>query len=185
MKPIDARDRSTLIASLTGNAAPEYLFFWGHRIPRDGSITKNCLSQWYPSPFKLGGISYLTAEHFMMAAKARLFGDEATEQKIVTCPDPDSAKRLGRKVKNFDEAVWKMHRFEFVTQGNHAKFSQNRGLADFLKASSSRILVEASPLDRIWGIGLAHDHPDAPAPERWPGLNLLGFALMEVRATLC
>jgi hypothetical protein len=120
----------------------------------------------------------------MMAEKARLFGDEAIRQEILATTHPKQAKALGRQVANFDNDTWVKHRFEIVVQGNKAKFSQHESLRTFLHNTGKRVLVEASPVDKIWGIGLAEDHPDAIAPERWQGLNLLGFALMVVREQL-
>jgi len=157
-----------------------YLFFWGHRASRQ-RITAACFSQWYPAPFVVAGVSYATAEHFMMAQKAALFGDEQVRSRVLAATNPGAAKALGRSVHGFDEALWVAHRFDIVVQGNQAKFSQNPALSEFLQNTSERVLVEASPVDRIWGIGLSQDHPDAAHPERWLGLNLLGFALMQVR----
>jgi hypothetical protein len=104
--------------------------------------------------------------------------------KILAAPDPGAAKALGRQVRGFDEQRWAEHRFDVVVAGNMAKFSQHRQLRDFLAGSGSRVIVEASPRDSVWGIGLAADDERASSPERWPGLNLLGFALMEVRHQL-
>jgi ribA/ribD-fused uncharacterized protein len=87
-------------------------------------------------------------------------------------------------VRNFDDARWQGRRFEIVVQGNLHKFGQHAPLAEFLRNTGSKVLVEASPMDRIWGIGLAQDAPEASDPLRWRGLNLLGFALMEVRQRL-
>src|SRR5262245_20218154 len=83
-----------------------YLLFWGHQPAKDDSVTQSCLSQWYEAPFTLAGVHYPTAEHWMMAGKARLFGDDATLQQILESPDPKTAKALGRAVKNFDDGVW-------------------------------------------------------------------------------
>ena len=91
---------------------------------------------------------------------------------------------MGRKVQNYDEQVWKEKRFNIVLQANLAKFSQHPELRDFLIATHDHILVEASPVDAIWGVGMAQDHLDIQNPEKWKGLNLLGFALMQVRAQL-
>ncbi len=158
----------------------KYVFFWGHR--RHGErVTASCFSQWYRAPFTVAGESYPTAEHFMMAEKAALFGDEATRKKVLETPSPATAKALGREVRGFDESLWKANRFAIVVRANTAKFSQNAGLGEFLRQTESRILVEASPVDRIWGIGLAQDDERAPNPNQWRGLNLLGFALMAVR----
>ena len=120
----------------------------------------------------------------MMAEKARLFGAEDTRRAVLAARHPDEAKRLGRQIPGFDEAVWQAARFTIVVQGNAAKFDQHPPLREFLQASGTRVLVEASPVDAIWGIGLGQDHPDAANPAAWPGLNLLGFALMEVRRQL-
>ena len=172
-----------LLASRRGDQL-KYLLFWGHTPPADGSVSKASFSQWFPSPFTVDGIDYPTAEHFMMAAKARIFGDKENEKLVLESSHPKQAKELGRKVRNFDEAIWTNERYRLVVEGNLAKFSQNPGLEEFLLGTGKRILVEASPCDRIWGIGLAADHPDAENPAAWKGLNLLGFALMEVRARL-
>lgn len=179
------RSREALVAALAeGELQPEYLFFWGHRPSGDRRITQTCLSQWWACRFTVDGVMYPSAEHFMMAGKARLFGDEGTLAEILRAEGPDQAKSLGRKVKPFDSEVWEAHRSEIVIAGNVAKFSQNAHLASFLLGTGDRVLVEASPYDQVWGIGLTADHPDAGRPESWLGLNLLGFALMEVRDRL-
>jgi ribA/ribD-fused uncharacterized protein len=166
------------------NTANKFLFFWGHQPSKDGTITKTCFSQWWQSPFIVEGIEYKTAEHWMMAEKARLFGDEEILQKILVCKSPAEAKKLGRKVTNYQDEIWLDKRFEIVKEGNFYKFSQNELLKEFLLNTKERILVEASPVDNIWGIGMATDHPDIENIEKWEGLNLLGFALMEVRDEL-
>ncbi len=145
---------------------------------------KSCLSQWFEAPFELDGIRYPTAEHFMMAGKARLFADQQTCERIILAPTPDAAKKLGRQIRGFDEALWNAARFDIVVRGNMAKFSQNPALRGFLLATTDKVLVEASPVDAVWGIGLAADDPRAQDPSAWCGLNLLGFALMEVRQQL-
>jgi hypothetical protein len=161
----------------------DYLFFWGHRPSPDGRVSKSCLSQWWPAPFTVDGATYATAEHWMMAKKAELF-DPALVPQILAAPTPKAAKALGRKVKNFDANRWEATRLALVTEGNRHKFAQHPDLATWLKSTHHQILVEASPEDAIWGIGLAATHPNAPHPDRWPGLNLLGFALMAVRQDL-
>lgn len=178
------RSREALIAHLAEGNAVKYVFFWGHTPPKDGSVDKNCFSQWYESDFDIDGVHFPTAEHYMMAEKARLFGDEPIRQKILACSHPHEAKKLGRAVKNYDDKKWHAQRFEIVVAGNMAKFSQHIALKEFLQGTGDRVLVEASPHDRIWGIGIGQSNPDAQNPAKWPGLNLLGFALMEVRACL-
>jgi ribA/ribD-fused uncharacterized protein len=162
----------------------EYLFFWGHT-PRDPTkVDASCLSQWFPASFTDEGVRYATAEHYMMAAKARLFGDAEALEAILSAPSPAEAKAIGRSVRNYDDGEWARARSEAVVRGNVAKFEQNEELGRFLRATGERILVEASPRDRIWGIGLGASNPDARRPSRWRGLNLLGFALTEARARL-
>ncbi len=173
------------LRDLVGQGARvDYLLFYGHRPGPAGAVTKGCLSQWYEAPFDVDGVTYLTAEHFMMAGKARVFGDDDALRKILAAPDPGGAKALGRKVRRLDPAVWEAERSRIVVAGNLAKFSQHPPLGSFLRETGGRVLVEASPTDRVWGIGLAADSPAARDPWLWKGLNLLGFALMEVRDRL-
>ena len=120
----------------------------------------------------------------MMAEKARLFGDDDAAGRALRAPHPGAAKQVGREVRNFDQGVWEERRFGSVVAGNRAKFQQHAGLRGFLVGTGTRVLVEASPVDRVWGIGLAADDPRAATPGEWLGLNLLGFALMQVRAEL-
>lgn len=162
----------------------EYLFFWGHQESKTGKVTKSCLSQWFPAGFQLDGEHYLTAEHWMMASKARLFDDSKSLKLILEAPDPKSAKALGRKVKDFDNYVWNANSRRIVTEGNVAKFGQNPELRKFLVDTGEQILVEASPYDRVWGIGLKATDKKSAHPSTWQGQNLLGFALMDVRERL-
>ncbi|NGN64391.1 NADAR family protein [Streptomyces sp. A7024] len=162
----------------------KFLFFWGHRPTRDGSVGKGCFSQWWPAPFTVDGVEYATAEHFTMAGKARLFGDTDAERAIVAAGHPKQAKDLGRTVRGFDQEAWAAHRYDIVVRGNEAKFGQHPDLRDYLLRTGDRVLVEASPVDRVWGIGLAADDERAQTPAEWRGLNLLGLALMDVRERL-
>ncbi len=175
---------ATLTERYNAGEKLDFLHFWGHQPAHDGSLSRTCFSQWFPAAFVVDGLHYPTAEHFMMAAKARLFQDRDNEQAVLQAKKPDAAKALGRKVRGFDEAVWLQHRFEIVCQASLAKFSQNRDMGAFLIGTGNKILVEASPVDAIWGIGLAMDDPAANDPNQWRGLNLLGFALMQTRQVL-
>jgi ribA/ribD-fused uncharacterized protein len=161
-----------------------YRFFWGHRGRADGKLSPACLSQWWPCRFTIDSVAYASAEQFMMVGKARLFRDSDVADRILATSDPSRAKALGRTVRGYDEAAWSAARFDLVTRGNVAKFEQDEGLRRYLLSTRDEVLVEASPVDRIWGIGLAADAADAADPSRWRGLNLLGFALMRARATL-
>ena len=163
---------------------PEYLFFWGHTQKVAGITDKSCFSQWWPSPFIVDAITYQTAEHWMMAQKALLFDDKECFDLIIAANKPAIAKDLGRKAKNFDADRWNAKAFEIVSKGNFQKFSQNEDLKNFLVNTSNKILVEASPVDFIWGIGLSQEAEEASNPFKWKGPNLLGFALMEVRDLL-
>ncbi|MEH0418135.1 NADAR family protein [Streptomyces sp. B21-083] len=162
----------------------KYLHFWGHRPRPDGRVGPSCLSQWWPSAFSVDGVEYATAEHWMMAAKARLFDDAEAERLAVTASNPALAKKAGRLVRGFDEAVWERERFGIVVEGSVHKFAAHSDLREFLLGTGERVLVEASPVDRVWGIGLAADDEAAMDPGRWRGPNLLGFALMAARKRL-
>lgn len=172
------------VKTLISEGGPySFLHFWGHK-PTPWHITKACLSQWYECVFTVGEDIYSSAEQFMMAEKARLMGDRETRALIMNTDDPREIKKLGRKVRNFDSRLWDSHKFDIVVNGNYHKFSQNPELRDFLVSTAGKVLVEASPYDDIWGIGLEASHPDASDPSKWKGTNLLGFALMQVRDML-
>ncbi|MBB6464108.1 NADAR family protein [Flammeovirga kamogawensis] len=163
------------------NTSIKFLFFWGHTKNHKEEVGNFCFSQWYESSFTIKGITYLITEHWMMAEKARLFGDEIVYQQIINCQKPGEAKDLGRQVKNFDEEVWKKYRYEIVKIGNIYKFTEHKKMGEYLLNTQSRVLVEASPVDIIWGIGLTKDSDSSRNVHLWRGLNLLGFALMETR----
>ncbi|MEV6616207.1 NADAR family protein [Streptomyces sp. NPDC051051] len=182
MAKIDSRE--ALIREVRTGARIKYLHFWGHRARHDGQVGASCLSQWWPSPFTVAGVEYRTAEHWMMAGKARLFGDAEAERRVLAADHPSEAKKAGRLVRGFDEAVWERERFRIVVEGSVHKFGADPELRWYLLGTGERVLVEASPVDRVWGIGLAADDGAATDPERWRGLNLLGFALMEARLLL-
>jgi ribA/ribD-fused uncharacterized protein len=175
---------AALLRKMETGWTPEFLFFWGHRAKANQAPGKHVLSQWWPAAFEIGGVHYPTAEHYMMAEKARLFGDEEHLARILEAESPDRAKALGRKVRNFDAAQWDAAAFRCVVAGNLAKFGQNPPLKAFLLATVGKVIVEASPVDSIWGIGMAASDERAANPAEWQGRNLLGFALMAVRAEL-
>ncbi len=120
----------------------------------------------------------------MMAGKARVFEDEEHWEQIIACETAAEAKKLGRQVRNFQAHIWEKHRCDIVTQGNLLKFGQHQTLNDYLLGTQARVLVEASPHDRIWGIGMGKNNVNAAHPAAWRGKNLLGFCLMEVRDQL-
>jgi hypothetical protein len=175
---------AVILAAEAAGRPAGFLFFWGHQPRRDGSTGPGCLSQWWPAPFTADGVACPTAEHWMMAGKARLFHDDQALAVVLAAASPKAAKAAGRAVRGFDEQAWAAARFDLVVAGNLAKFRQNPELGAYLAATRPRVLVEASPRDRTWGIGMTAGHPDAARPSRWRGTNLLGFALMNVRDQL-
>jgi len=140
--------------------------------------------QWTPCPTVIDGVRYLCAEQFMMAAKAKLFGDHASFAKIMMTASPREHKKLGRGVKNFDSAVWDAKCLDIVVQANYAKFAQHPAYRARLLATGNKTIVEASPLDTIWGVGMAASDPDIRTKSKWRGKNLLGEAIMRVRTML-
>lgn len=162
-------------------SSDDCIFFWGHS-GNTNTVGKECLSQWYPCEFvDTRGIVYKNAEQFMMAYKAMLFGDTHVLKKIMESPDPKEIKSLGRQIKGYKDEQWKLARFDAVEQGNIFKFSQNEKLKDYLISTGDKHIVEASPYDNIWGIGLDQKSAVRTDPSQWPGLNLLGIALMNTR----
>lgn len=162
----------------------KYVFFWGHQPARNNAISKSCFSQWWKQSFEVDGIVFKTAEHWMMYHKAILFNNPIIAEQILKAHKPAKAKQLGREVLGFNAAEWDRQKFDIVVNGNYHKFSQNPALKQFLIETKQKVIVEASPVDKIWGIGLAEDHPNAKNPRLWKGENLLGFALMKVRDQL-
>jgi hypothetical protein len=150
-----------------------FVFFWG-----------GWPSQWHKCRFRVDGLEYNCCEQFMMAEKARVFADWEAEAAILATPNPRQQKALGRKVRNFDADVWNSVCRGIVYRANLAKFEQNGELYDLLMGTGDRTIVEASPQDAIWGIGLRQDDPRAHDPAQWRGTNWLGIALMQVRDEL-
>jgi len=150
-----------------------FMLFWG-----------GWPSQWHPASFKLDGIQYNCCEQYMMAEKARVFRDDHALAQILACTNPRDQKAVGRKVRGFDEEAWNSVCRGIVYTGNLARFSQDQSLKSQLLDTEDRTIVEASPVDCIWGIGLAQDDPRCLDPTQWRGKNWLGIALMQVRDTL-
>ncbi|KAL6711212.1 hypothetical protein ACN47E_005743 [Coniothyrium glycines] len=170
-------------AKASKNAEPEPekqpVYFWR---PHE---TDGYLGQWYVSKFTVDGESYATAEMWMMVSKARLFNDEAIAKQMFATTDPKAHKALGQKVKNFDAATWDEKKLDIVIKGNYHKFTASEDAAILRKRlleTGDRLLVEASPRDRIWGVGFGEKNA-WQNKHRW-GQNLLGKALMSVRDRL-
>lgn len=154
-----------------------FTFFWRETEPLGE------FSQWFPCSFTVDGVTYNCAEQFMMAGKAKLFNDPATLAKIMKETDPHQQKKMGREVKNYLDPVWSQNAKDIVYNGNYAKFSQNPNLKELL-LNTQGTLVEASPYDRIWGIGLAANDKRAKIREAWRGTNWLGEVLTRLRENL-
>ena len=154
------------------------VFFWNTDEPN------GCFSNWYPSPFLLDGKRYSNVEQYVMAGKAELFGDELMYRTILSTASPADCKRLGRRVKGFDSTEWDGAKYSVMKKGNLEKYRQNPDLLKKLLDTEDAILAEASPKDRIWGIGMEADEAATTDPKEWPGKNLLGKVLMEVREQL-
>lgn len=148
----------------------DFVFFWN-----------GPFSQWYRAGFHLNGREFVCAEQYMMFCKALLFGDQDVASRILASRSAREQKVLGRQVHGFDESTWQMFREGIVFSGNLAKFTQNDDLRRQMVATGSRILVEASPKDTVWGVGLAEDDPHILDRSNWRGHNLLGEILMRVR----
>ena len=146
-----------------------HVYFWGGHY-----------SQWFKSPFKENGKTFPTAEHYMMYHKALLF-DPSKADQVFDTDNPKKVKALGRSLNNFNKNVWDSHCMKIVTQGNYLKFTQNPELFKQMLADNPKILVEASPVDTIWGVGLHFDDPLILDKANWKGENKLGQCLIAAR----
>jgi ribA/ribD-fused uncharacterized protein len=144
----------------------------------------DALSNWHPCRFSYHGVDFTSVEQFMMFSKAKLFGDENAAAEILAARHPKDQKAIGRGVKGFDLATWEGKRESIVYVGCREKFAQNPGSRSLLLATAPTELVEASPYDRIWGVGLGERDPLILDKANWRGTNLLGITLMKVRDTL-
>jgi ribA/ribD-fused uncharacterized protein len=165
------------------NEKLDYLFFWGHT-QKGSAIDKSCLSQWFYAPFAHPfehEITFQTAEHFMMYKKAIVFNDMQAAEDILKAQTPKEAKAIGRRVKGFNDEVWNEVSFNMVVNVNLCKFMENEHLKEFLLNTGDKIIIEASPYDKVWGIGMSVANPTVENPHTWLGQNKLGYALMKTR----
>jgi ribA/ribD-fused uncharacterized protein len=138
-------------------------------------------SQWAHSPFKIDGVEYSCAEQYMMAMKAKHFGDKESLSKIMAAENPAVQKAIGRQVKNFNAKEWSRVARSYVLRGTKAKFDAHPVMKEALLSTGERMIVEASPTDCIWGIGLPLQSRDIFDLNKWRGSNWLGLCIMEVR----
>lgn len=150
-----------------------YLFFWS-----------GIYSNWSKSKFTINSIEFTSGEQALMYAKAKCFNDKEICKKILSTTDVKKQKEYGRLVANYDDAVWSKVRFGVMKEIAYNKFNQDPSLLNALLNTGDRLLVEASPYDTIWGIGMDENHPDIMDESKWKGSNLLGKALTETREKL-
>jgi ribA/ribD-fused uncharacterized protein len=148
----------------------QFAFFWG-----------GTFSNWAKSKFIIDGVEFGTCEQYMMYKKALMFGDFDMAKAIMETNNPREQKAFGRQVKGFERERWETYCREIVYDANVAKFTQNEDMKQELMFTVGRTLVESSPLDCIWGIGLAADDPLAQDRATWKGTNWLGEAIERVR----
>ncbi len=160
-----------------GLRADDFIFFWK---PNPGEVGPCSLGQWQPSPF-FEHAEHNCAEQYMMATKARMFGDKQARDAVLESDDPKEMREFGRRVFPFIPEIWDRAKHSVVLAANYAKFTQNPELREYLLSTAPKVLVEAAPRDVVWGIGLGEANPKALDPAMWRGRNMLGFALMEVR----
>jgi len=158
------------MSNLNYTETEKFIFFYG-----------SFYSQWTMRKMIIDNIKYYTCEQFMMAEKAKLFNDKIALEKIMESRNPRDQKALGRKVKNFNKEKWDKVCREIVYKGNYAKFTQHNDLKLKLLETGNKIIVEASPFDKIWGIGLGEKDERCLDSKKWRGTNWLGKAIMEVR----
>lgn len=171
LKLLEAANREIEVSNMEKE---QFVFFWS-----------GPFSQWDQTPFRdEKGLEFNCAEQYMMYHKAMTFEDREMASKIMSTTDPRKQKAYGREVKNYDDAIWAQRRYQIVVEGSILKYTQNEKAYRALLATGTKTIVEASPLDKIWGIGLTETNPDASDRSKWQGLNLLGKALMDVRERL-
>ena len=148
----------------------KYFFFWKHR-----------LSQWHIVNFNVDNYIYNCCEQFMMHRKALLMGDTFAAEIILGEKNPAQHQTLGRQIQNFNQELWDSYKYNIVLQGNRARFHQSPQCRELLLATGDKLIVEASPYDKVWGIGKGASDPDIMDETKWNGQNLLGKVLTQVR----
>lgn len=139
-----------------------------------------CFSNWKKSIFKVGEIEFYNMEQFIMYQKALLFGDVEVAEKILKEKNPKEIKKFGREVKNFNAEIWSRNLFHLCSVGMVEKFNQNPDMKNILISTGNKTIVEASPYDKIWGIGMSETDEDILNMSKW-GENILGKMLCYTR----
>lgn len=173
--------KNDIICSSPSLESNQVIAFWGHRQSKSGCISKSCFSQWWMSEFYYSSSKFICSEQFMMAMKARIFNDHDNYQLIMQSSDPNEMKSIGRKVANYNQAIWDEMKYDIVFRANYEKFIQNENIKEYLLSTEDKVIIEASPVDKVWGVGLAESDERILKPELWLGENILGFAIMHVR----
>ncbi|VTU42571.1 MULTISPECIES: NADAR family protein [unclassified Variovorax] len=153
----------------------EIVTFWGAQSP---------LSNWNIGKFTSRGIDFNCSEQLMMYRKAELFGDATSMAAILVEPDPREQKALGRAVSGFVKPIWDAASEAVLFEGLFDKFTQVASAHGVLMASEEKLIIEASPTDRLYGVGLAAYDPRILDTETWRGANRLGYLLMRVRSAI-
>jgi ribA/ribD-fused uncharacterized protein len=150
----------------------KFTFFWESGSP---------FSNWYPQSFDHLGIRYNCSEQYMMYKKALLFRDIEVAEMIMEQTSPRKQKFLGRQVRGFDQTVWLRECEDIMVPALVSKFTQDTYSLNCMLDTGDSTIVEASPYDKIWGIGMTKDDPRATDPTQWEGENRLGICLMKAR----
>lgn len=127
-----------------------------------------------------------SSEQYFMYQKAIHFKDHETAKLILKATNPAEAKRLGRQVKNYNDKSWNAIRDFVMCHGLYNKFTQSKPHKEYLMRDEfyGKLFVEASPIDRIWGVGMDIDNPDIDDESKWLGENALGQLLTSIRNLL-
>lgn len=184
-EPKDSGDakpkRKTIKAKVPAEPLPEtVLFFSGNP-----ALNENVyLSNTHEAPIQVDGITFPTVEHYFQWSKAKMFGDAEMEKKILKTASPKSVKTYGDKVKDFKEEEWNAKKDNIMRIAIKAKFTQHPELRKKLQETGTKRLGEANPRDKYWSIGTGADTSKAKDPAKWPGKNVLGKILEEIRTEL-
>jgi len=176
-------NKQQLIDSLAQGNKFDFVFFGGEGLAQQVDA-RRCFSQWYMADFEVDGHRFVNSAHYVMAAKAKLFGDDEAYHKLLAVSSTDDIQTLGRSIQGFNEQLWLDNRMSIVETSVEQKFAQNPILMAFLKDSADKVIAEANPVDKIWATGVAEDDANATNPAEWRGDSLLGFVIMAVRSRL-